>query len=102
MFAYPSLVTFYVDSVTGNTIPSLEEALCLLEVKELKSCAASLGIRGGGGHSSVTRPALIHSILKHANTNQSIKSHFSNRRFSVTDVALNQLSRPVLFDGPMM
>ena len=78
--------------MSGNAIPSLPEALSLLEVKELKSCAASLGMRGAGSSVNplLTKQSLIESIIKHAKTNQSIKSHFSSRKFTVADVALNQ------------
>lgn len=85
------LYAFYM---AGNTIPSLEEALSLLELKELKSCAASLGTRGAGtgsaANSLLTKQSLIESIIKHAKSNQSIKSHFTSRKFTVADVALNQ------------
>jgi hypothetical protein len=79
--------------VAGSTIHSLEEALSLLDVKELKSCATSLGTRGTGTSVNLlqTKQILIDSILKHAKSNQSIKSHFSSSRtFSIADVALNQ------------
>ena len=81
---------------TGSSIPRLEEALEILDGKELRSCAASLGVRLT---SSATNASLMQSIIKHAKTNQSIKSHFSSRRFTVADVVLNQLSSQVCLFG---
>lgn len=79
-----------------DSIDNLAEALELLDLNEVKSCARSVKASSGNSTFSAlnqgfnNKAALIQSIMKHSKSSQSIKSHFTGKNFTVEEVVLNQ------------
>ena len=84
-----------------DRIDNLPEALELLDMDEVKGCVKSIKVPSVStgsfsclSNSYSNKPALIESIIKHAKSSQSIKSHFTANGnpnpSSVEDVVLNQ------------
>jgi hypothetical protein len=81
-----------------DTIDNLAEALDLLDLNEVKLCARSIKASSTSSNNAfsslnqgfVNKQSLIQSIMKHSKSNQSIKSHFTGKNFTVEEVVLNQ------------